>query len=302
MKCKIGIPALFLSFSLLAACSVQGQSYCPPADDTGNYSVVDETPITTDEVTDANPTITERFRIVDGAEDGSLLLAGLDGGTGDICRLSSTREGIEIYLDGEKADSSALENGMPIQITWDGLVLETYPAQIPGTPKIEAWSIGSKENPGGSYYDLCGLYLQVLNDLWEVDPALNENKSMIGLDLTQAPGGLTDSEKSALAHRFGELHGVEVYLTTFEQLKEEGALTEQVIGEGKSFYSWEDGCLFSITPHETDEVEIYSLPVLRFDAEKYVGPLAAYIFYDCSAVWPELGTWSSYNIGSEMIA
>lgn len=303
MNRKIRMLALLLSFSLLAACSVQGQSYCPPDDETPNHSIVDEPPITTDQVTCVAPSEVSRlFRIVDGAEDGSLLLAGLDGGAGDVYRVSSKREGLEIYLDGEKADAAALKDGMTIQITWDGLVLETYPAQIPGTPIIEAWSIGSEENPGGTYYDLCGLYLQVLNDLWEKDPALNENKTMIGLDLTQAPGGLTDSEKSALAHRFGELHGVEVYLTTFEQLKEEGALTEQVIGEGKSFYSWEDGCLFSITPHEADEMEIYSLPVLRFDAEKYVGPLAAYIFYDCSVVWPELGTWSEYNIGGEMIA
>lgn len=299
MKRKTGILALLLSFSFLASCSAQGQSYCPPADETLTGTVVDESPITPD---DSSVLVTKRFRIVDGAESGTLMLAGLDGGAGDIYRLSSTREGIEIYLDGEKADASALEDGMAIQITWDGLVLETYPAQIPGTPTIEAWSIGSEENPGGTYYDLCGLYLQVLNDLWEVDPALNENKSMIGLDLTQAPGGMTDSEKSALAHRFGELHGVEVYLTTFEQLKEEGALTEQTLGNGKAFYTWEDGCLFSITPHEVDEAEIYSLPVLRFDAEKYVGPLAAYIFYDCSAVWPAFGTWSEYNIGSEMIA
>ena len=303
MKRTVKMLALLLILSLLAACSTQGQSDCPPADEAPNHVVVDEPSSATDQVTCVAPTeMSKRFRIVDGAENGSLLLAGLDSGAGDVYRLSSTREGIEIYLDGEKSDASALKDGMTIQIIWDGLVLETYPAQIPGTAIIETWSIGSRENPGGSYYDLCGLYLQVLNDLWEKDSALNEGKSMIGLDLTQAPGGLTDSEKSALAHRFGELHGVEVYLTTFEQLKEDGALTEQTLNNGTSFYTWEDGCLFSITPHETDETEVYSLPVLRFDAEKYVGPLAAYVFYDCTAVWPELGTWTEYSIGGEIIS
>ena len=44
------------------------------------------------------------------------------------------------------------------------------------------------------------------------------------------------------------------------------------------------------------------LPVLFFDAEKWRSSLGAYCFYDCSAVWPEMGTWSGYQIGSEMIS
>lgn len=307
MKRKIGILALLLSVSLLAACGGQKgpfTQYDPPADETMTTTTVDDNSgdSSLDTAVDATTSVSALFRIVDGAEDGSLLLARPEGGAGDIYRLGTSRDGLKIYLDGETASSDALEDGMAIRITWDGSIMETYPAQFSGVTKIEAWSIGSEENPGGGYYDLCGLYLQVLNDLWEKDPALNEGKSMIGLDLTRAPGSLTDSEKSALAWRFGELHNTEVYLTTFDQLKEEGALTEQALENGNSFYTWEDGCLFSIAPHETDETEIYSLPVLRFDAEKYVGPLAAYYFYDCSVAWPEFGTWSEYTIGAEMIS
>lgn len=299
MKHITGIAALLLSLSLLAACTSPGQSSDPPAEEP------DASPLggAEDGITSVDPPVSAMFRIVDGAETGSLLLAGLDESSyGNVIRLGTSSDALEIYLDGEKADASALEDGMKISVTWDGSIMETYPAQLSGVTRIEAWSLGSEQNPCGVFYDLCGFYLQVLNDLWEEDPALNEGKPVIALDLTQAPGGLTDSEKSALAWRFGELHDVDVLLSTFDQLKEEGVLTEQVSGNGNTLYSWEGGCLFTIKPHETEETETYSLPVLRFDAEKYVGPLAAYCYYDCTAVWPEFGVWTEYTIGGEMIS
>ena len=293
MKRITTILAPLLIFALLAGCTGPGEADDLPAEgqDLSSAGRTEE------------PLVSKRFRIVDGAGSGSLLLAGLDdGGADDVLYLGTDSDTLEIYLDGAEADASALEDGMAITVTWDGLIFETYPGQIPGGARVEAWSLGSEQNPGGGYYDLCGLYLQVLNDLWEKDSALNEGKGVIALDLTQAPGGLTDSEKAALAWRFGELHGVQVLQSTWEQLAEKGVLTEQTLGDGNAVYSWEDGCLFSITAHETEETEAYSLPVLRFDAEKYVGPLAAYWFGDCTAVWPELGTWTEYAVGAEMIS
>lgn len=86
-----------------------------------------------------------------------------------------------VLLDSELADSTTLEDGMVIRVTWqDGSILETYPAQLSGVRSIEAWSLGSEQNPGGSYYDLCGFYLKVLDDLWQRDPALNEDITMAG--------------------------------------------------------------------------------------------------------------------------
>jgi len=60
--------------------------------------------------------------------------------------------------------------------------------------------------------------------------------------------------------------------------------------------------LFSITPNEDHEGEACSLPTLFFNAEKWRSSLGAYFFHDCSAMWPEAGTWSGYQIGSEMIS
>lgn len=253
---------------------------------------------------DEEPTLT-LFRIVDGAEDGNLLLAKLCRCAGaDVYRLPVG--GVPVTLDGEAADPSVLEDGMPVEVAYNGLTLETFPAQMGEVYSIAAWSRGQEENPGGTCYDLCGLYLQVLDDLWQRDPALNENISLAGLDLSQAPGELTESEQAALAWRFGETHGVEVLTGTFEELREQGYFTAEPLGEdapeGAAFLHWEDGCFFSIRPNESHGEEPYSLPTLRFDAEKWRSSLGAYILYDCSAVWPMMGTWSGYQIGSEMIS
>lgn len=262
---------------------------------------------------DEEPTVTV-FRIVDGAEDGNLLLAKLCKCAGaDVCRLPV--EGVPVTLDGKAADPSVLEDGMTVEVAFNGETLETFPAQLGEVYSLAAWSAGTEKNPGGTCYDLCGLYLQVLDDLWNKDPGLNDDISIAGLDLSRAPGGLTESEKAALAWRFGEMHGVEVVTGTFEELREQGYFQEKVLqytdggaqqketAAGPTFYEWEDGCLFSIQPNEGHAEEVYSLPALFFNAEKWRSPLGAYGFYDCRAVWPEWGTWSGYQIlGGEMIS
>lgn len=259
-------------------------------------------------------------RIVDGAEDGNLLLAELDAplpggrdgrhdGKG-VYRLTVT-EDTPVLLNGEPASAGDLTDGMPLEIAFNGLVLESFPAQLGEVYSVSGFSIGSPQCPGGGYYDLCGLYLQALDDLWEKDPALNENISLVSLDLSQAPGGLLESEKAALVWRFGELHGAEALDLTFEELREQGYLTASSLStpapeEGEDFsnlwYQWEDGCLFSIRENHSHDAECYALPVLFFDVEKWRTPLAAYCLYDCSALWPEMGTWDGYQIGSEMIS
>lgn len=253
-------------------------------------------------------------RIVDGAEDGNLLLAELDGGlyggTG-VYRLNV--ENIPVTLDGAAAEPAVLEDGMPVEVSFNGGVLESFPAQFGEVYGVSAWSRGQGRNGTGTAYDLCGLYLQVLDDLWNKDLGLNEDISIAGLDLSRAPGGLTESETSALAWRFGELHGVEVVTGTFQELKEQGYFQEKTVQHtdgaqqketvaGPAFYEWEDGCLFSIESNEEHEGETYSLPVLFFNAEKWRSPLGAYCFYDCSAGWGEATAWNGYSVGSEMIS
>lgn len=291
---------------LLTACAPAAETPESPARTEGPAAPADPAGAPPSLAEDEEPTVLT-CRVVDGAEDGNLLLAELDeglyGGTG-VYRLNV--KDVPVTLDGEAAEPSVLEDGMAVDVAFNGTVLESFPAQLGEVYSVSAWSRGRGRNGGGTMFDLCGLYLQVLDDLWKKDPALNEDVSQIALDLSRAPGELTEGEKLALVHRFGELHGVEAFAATFEELEEQGYLTSEPLGngapEGAAFLHWEDGCLFSITPSEDHEGESYSLPTLFFNAEKWRSSLGAYTFYDCSAMWPQGGTWTGYQIGSEMIS
>ncbi len=291
---------------LLTACAPAAETPEPPARTEGPAAPADPAGAPPSLAEDEEPTVLT-CRVVDGAEDGNLLLAELDeglyGGTG-VYRLNV--KDVPVTLDGEAAEPSVLEDGMAVDVAFNGTVLESFPAQLGEVYSVSAWSRGRGRNGGGTMFDLCGLYLQVLDDLWKKDPALNEDVSQIALDLSRAPGELTEGEKLALVHRFGELHGVVAFAATFEELKEQGYLTSEPLGdgapEGAAFVRWEDGCLFSITPSEDHEGESYSLPTLFFNAAKWRSSLGAYGFYDCFAGWGQVSTWNGYQIGSEMIS
>lgn len=308
------ISACFLLFALLSGCGQTGPE--PPA-----ASAAPSAPVSPSEP----PTLAQderpswvACRIVDGAEEGELLLAELDHELAphedsrhdgrSVYRLSP--EGLSVYLDGERAQASDLRDGMNVELSFNGTVLETFPAQLGEVYELHAWSIGTKQCPAGGLYDLCGLYLQVLDDLWEKDPGLNSDITLAGLDLSQAPGELLESERAALCWRFGERHGVEVVPGTYEELAEQGYLTRVELsgdpgetgGAQNVLYEWRDGCLFSITADEGHEEKFYSLPVLFFNGEKWRSPLGSYFFQDCHALWPESGTWSGYTVGSEAIS
>lgn len=242
--------------------------------------------------------VIERFRIVDGAESGNLVLAAEEGA--EVYTFSPGE--IPISVDGREADAPALEDGMIVDIAFDGTVMETFPAQFGRVYSVNAYGSGTKENPGGGYYDLCGLYLQVLNDLWDRDSGLNDGISMVSVDLSQAPGDLTEGEKMAIAWIFACQHNVGMLTMSHEELAEEGYLTEVSSNGDYKVYQWEDGVLFSITPVEQAENEVYSLPVLKFNAAKWRSPRGAYFFENCTVLWPEMGTWSGYEIGDEAIS
>ena len=66
------------------------------------------------------------LRIVDGAETGTLVLAGQS--AGDVFTVNT--ENITILLNGKKADASVLEDGMPVEVAYRGGRQETWPVQL----------------------------------------------------------------------------------------------------------------------------------------------------------------------------
>ena len=240
---------------------------------------------------------TQTLKIIDGAEGGNLILAGTD--NSNVYTLDVTK--VEIMKDGNNAELKDLEDGMPIDIYYDG-ELENVP-QKQGQPiditsfckSINGHSIGTEINPGGTLYDLSGLYLKVLEDLWEVDSGLNGDIKHISIDLSKAPGELTEGEKSAISYIFAKEHNVPCLQLNFDELIEQGYI------EKDGLY-WEDGILFSITDDMKAEEQYNGLRVIKFDAKKWRSGTGAYFFNDCSASWPQNGTWSDYNVGGHAIS
>ena len=272
---------------LLAGCGQHPVS--SPAGETGRQEL------------EAADTQTIQVRIVDGAETGDLVLAGEHAGDVYVLPIKD----LPVLLDGQPAQPDVLKDGMMAEIQFDGQVLYSYPAQLSQRKSIAVSSQGGAERPADRMTDLCGLYLRVLEELWNSDD--REGIQQVGVDLSQAPGGLTEGEKSAIAWVFGNAHGIPGFCTTMKELKEDDILTP--LNEGDDLFQWEDGALFSITavaprgcavlPPEPGAESCEQIPqesgnamVLELNAQSWRSPLGAVFLSNCSAVWSPEGSWT----------
>ena len=245
--------------------------------------------------------VTETFRLVDAGEGGQpALLAKADGAAGDVYTLDLFSVE-DVTLEGVSEEEMALLDWAPVagalvEITWDGTVLESYPAQFGAVDSVRILEDG--------FNDLCRLYLDVLNDLWEVDPGLNDGITELGVDLSET--SLPESERSAVAYAFGMDHGLMPVEGTYQELVDQGYI------DGEELF-WENGCVFSIRETQDKDPLVFSLPAfgpgeempdynsVRFDAEKWRSGTGAYFFSDCTAVSAD-GRWSVYTVGAEVIS
>lgn len=138
--------------------------------------------------------------------------------------------------------------------------------------------------------DVCELYLEVLEDLWNVDPGLNDGISQIGIDLSEL-SHLTALEKETVMHEFASKHNLPFIAGTWEELCEQGYID-------KDNLYWEDGLFFSIKTNEDGDSDPEHT---AFDAQKWRSGLGAYFFGQCTAQINADGKWS-YTVGQEAIA
>ena len=148
--------------------------------------------------------------------------------------------------------------------------------------------------------DVCELYLEVLEDLWNVDPGLNDEISQIGIDLSEL-SHLTEVEKEVVISEFVAKHKLPYLVGTWEELCEQGFIDKENL-------CWKDGLFFSIKTNEDAE---WNLPAIKegdpipeltsFDAQKWRSGLGAYFFGQCVAQKNADGTWS-YTVGTEAIS
>ena len=300
--------SLYFSLCLLAACAASGSGVPVPGGtpageeqsggETTQPAAVEEPPAGAN--ASAYP-VTLRCRIVDGAGTDTLLLAERDGGAGAVYTMPT--QGLQVFQGGGSALPEELENGMLVDVIYGGDVMASYPAQFGGDAKLVV-----KEG----FDDRCRLYLDVLEDLWEVDSGLNsDGMTYVGVDLSQT--SLFASERSAVAWAFAQAHGAELVEGTYEELAEQGYFTaEPLEGSDAKLWYWEDGCLFSIRDKED---AAFSLPAMGmpdaenglvnavcFDAQKWRSGTGAYYFVDCTASQSADGVWSGYTVGSQAIS
>ena len=186
---------------------------------------------------------------------------------------------MNIALSGPNAeiDSSLIKPGAVVEISYDGTIMESYPAQFGA-----ATSLRVVKEEG----DLVGLYLNVLCDLYDVDPGLNDGISILAFDLNAAEN-LSAAEKSALLYMAGAEYGLETMAGTFDELCEIGLIDKEAL-------YFESGLLVSFSVQDNGETSF------SFSADKWRGGLGAYFFTDCKAKLN--GTSWSYTIGGQAIS
>ncbi len=100
-------------------------------------------------------------------------------------------------------------------ISYNGVILESYPAQITAS-KIEKVD----------HNNLLEGYLSLIDDIYRVDDGLNSDITTIALD-TSAWINLTDIEKEMIFAKVKEAYGFEVVEGTFEELSEQGMIDKE---------------------------------------------------------------------------
>ncbi len=250
------------------------------------------------------------LKIVDGAETGKLVLTANNSDAVftldlDVVLPYIGGDEIPVYLDGKLADSSVLEDGMKIEVLFNNVCKEGYfPVSLDGNVKeIYAYSLGTEMNPGGTYYDLAGLYIHAIKAIWQPDSGLNEGAEILSICFENAPKELTSGEKKAITWILSKEFGFEdkTLNLSYEELIKEGYLAPYD-DEGKAYW-FEDGILItvSVAAPGGEDTTVFGLRTLQFNVTKWRSPLGAYMLFENKAVWPQKGTWE-YTEGVHAIS
>ena len=178
--------------------------------------------------------------------------------------------------DGNAIQVSDLEPGMIVELTWNGMIQESYPGQFSYDRLRLTGRTGSRE---------LLLYQQIIKELAKKDSGLNDGIGECYFDFTGV-SSLTAAEKEGLAYRGGSSFGVFGSQATAEELAEAGILDREK--------GIENGLLVTIEEISSEG------DTVKCNAKKYRSGTGAYYLSDITAVYSD-GEWS-YNIGSEAIS
>jgi len=140
---------------------------------------------------------------------------------------------ISVGLSKVKEMPEAVKPGDRIKIFYDGIIAESYPAQITAD-KIE--SIGHN-------HIIDGFFLMI-DDIYKEDPGLNSNITMIAFDFGNTEL-LSKAEIETLLAMAKKEYGLEIIQGTFDELAEQGLIDK------KNLY-FETGVLIGLKDIEID--------------------------------------------------
>jgi len=122
----------------------------------------------------------------------------------------------KIYgLDGKAMASDQFMVGDRIKVTYNGMIAESYPAQI-----------SSNEIEVVERNVLIEGYLAIIDDLYNEDEGLNGDITMIAVDTSEWIN-LTDEEKNFILKVVEHRYGFEVIEGTYDELAEEGLIDRE---------------------------------------------------------------------------
>jgi len=168
----------------------------------------------------------------------------------------STKGSKILDKDDKEIEIEGIKVGDIVEISYNGIILESYPAQISSsTIHIIKQNI------------LIDAYMTVINDIYTEDNGLNGGISVIAIDTSEITN-LTAKEKEILLLKMKEEFKIEIMEATFDELVEEGLIDEENLYFPK-------GILLQIkTPNYDEETK-----TLTCEMEKWRSGLGA-IGYD----------------------
>lgn len=230
------------------------------------------TNVSTGDVNPNNPQAEEEYtftaKVIE--TEGSLLIAP-DEETNEFKssdKISVHTAGTKFFdKNGNEITIEKLQAGDRISVVYNGIIMESYPAQI------GAISITLTEDK-----ELIEVYKAIIDDIYQEDTGLNSNISVIALDLSDITN-LTEEELEKLADMVKDEYSIDVMRTTYKELIEKG-----LVDEDKLYF--EKGILIRIIEPKYDRENM----LLTYGIEKWRSGLGAIGSNEATAKY-ENGQW-----------
>lgn len=150
-------------------------------------------------------------------------------------------------VNGQEIQVEDIPTGYIVEITYNGEIMESYPAQI-FAEKIQLCEINREVEA----------YLKIIDDIYQEDSGLNEDISIIAIDTTDLKN-LSDWEKQILLIQIEKKYGKEVVEGTYDELVEKGFIDQK-----KNRY-FPEGILISITnPSFSENKEELTYEIMKW--------------------------------------